>query len=305
MSSTDCFLPNGVNLEDLLEGLRSLSWGAADILMAYARGSKPPYGFPMELEIEDNPGGPVSAADLAVNSWLLDGINSKFPTATWKLLSEENAKEEFVEGLSACNGWIWILDPLDGTKDFIKGTGEYAVHLALVNDHHLKMGVVLIPEKEELWFGVLGEGAWCENRLGEKRNVKFSNRTQISEMILVASKSHRDKTLSQLMERISPGETKGIGSVGCKVGTILRGEADFYISLSGKTAPKDWDMAAPEAVLRAAGGGFTHADGRPLSYNKDNYEQRGCLIVSHGKNHDLICKLAEDEIKKLDPFFEI
>lgn len=107
------------------------------------------------------------------------------------------------------------------------------------------------------------------------------------------------------MERISPGETKGIGSVGCKVGTILRGEADFYISLSGKTAPKDWDMAAPEAVLRAAGGGFTHADGRPLSYNKDNYEQRGCLIVSHGKNHDLICKLAEDEIKKLDPFFEI
>ena len=86
------------------------------------------------------------------------------------------------------------------------------------------------------------------------------------------------------------GEVKKMGSVGCKVASILRGESDVYISLSGKTSPKDWDMAAPQAIIEAAGGEFTHADVRPLTYQKPDYSQRGCLIASHGKCHKQICK---------------
>jgi 3'(2'), 5'-bisphosphate nucleotidase len=80
-------LPEGVSGEALLEQLRRLSWGAADILRAYARGEQPPYGFPAALQVEQGGEGPVSAADLAVNRWLLDGLSEAFPQAAWTLLS--------------------------------------------------------------------------------------------------------------------------------------------------------------------------------------------------------------------------
>ena len=87
-------------------------------------------------------------------------------------------------------------------------------------------------------------------------------------------------------------ETKKIGSVGCKVASILRGDSDVYISLSGKTSPKDWDMAAPQALIEAAGGIFSHADGSDLTYQNPNFSQSGCLIASHGKSHQKICQKA-------------
>ncbi|MFM7266247.1 MAG: inositol monophosphatase family protein, partial [Cyanobium sp.] len=124
-------LPAGVSLEPLLAELRHLCWGAADILRAYARGQTPPFGFPAALSVDDGGEGPVSAADLAVNRWLLDGLAQAFPTAGWTVLSEETAKEELRDGEALPAEWLWILDPLDGTRDFLQGTGEYAVHLAL------------------------------------------------------------------------------------------------------------------------------------------------------------------------------
>jgi 3'(2'), 5'-bisphosphate nucleotidase len=93
--------------------------------------------------------------------------------------------------------------------------------------------------------------------------------------------------------------------VGGKVATILRGETDLYISLSGKSAPKDWDMAAPEVVLRAAGGAFSHADGRALAYNSGDVRQAGCLIASHGPAHAELCEKAADAMAVIDPGFVV
>ena len=107
--STAPILPQGVILNDLLEQLRKLSWGAADILMAYARGVQPPYGFTRELNVKDSDDGPVSAADLAVNRWLIDGLESEFPTAPWELLSEETAKDQLIDGSTLGAKWLWIL----------------------------------------------------------------------------------------------------------------------------------------------------------------------------------------------------
>ena len=95
-SSAD--LPVGIRQDALLEQLRRLSWGAADILRAYARGEQPPHGFPKALSVDNGGEGPVSAADLAVNQWLLDGLRSAFPDADWTLLSEETAKDQLTEG---------------------------------------------------------------------------------------------------------------------------------------------------------------------------------------------------------------
>ncbi len=183
------------------------------------------------------------------------------------------------------------------------------------------LGVVLLPEIEELWFGLLpqissgaSEGAeiqasagsaWCENRSGERFAPRFSDRRATDELVLVASRSHRDTRLEQLLEALQLGETRVMGSVGGKVATILRGESDLYISLSGRTAPKDWDMAAPEAVLRAAGGAFSHADGQGLLYNKGDGLQSGCLIASHGPNHADLCRKAAAVMGRIDPDFAL
>ncbi len=304
-------LPSGIALDSLLLELRRLSWGAADILLAYGSGEQPPYGFPPALSVDEGGEGPVSAADLAVNQWLLEGLAAAFPTAEWTVLSEETAKEQLTEGEPLAAEWLWILDPLDGTKDFLQGTGEYAVHLALVHGGEPVLGVVLLPELEELWLGVMpglaglaGE-AWCESRAGERSPVRLSGRRALGELVLVASRNHRDQRLEQLLAALALGDTKAIGSVGGKVATILRGETDLYISLSGKSAPKDWDMAAPEAVLRAAGGAFSHADGRALAYNTGDVRQAGCLIASHGPAHAELCARAAAALAVIDPGFVV
>ncbi len=298
-------LPKSIDLDYLLKNLRILCWGAVDILKAYSREEEPPYGFPKALTVEDGGDGPVSAADLAVNTWLVNGLISKFPLASWTVISEETAKKQRIKKNTFENEWTWIIDPLDGTKDFLQGTGEYAVHLALLKGSKTVLGVILIPELEEMWLGLVDYGAWLENRLGNQKPVSFSNRYEISKMILVASRSHRDQNLERLIETVPFLEKRTVGSVGCKVSKILKGEADFYVSLSGKTAPKDWDMAAPQAVLTAAGGRFSHANMKELTYNTGDFNQWGCLVASHGKNHDLICKMLKEQLTLIDPSFVV
>ncbi|WP_094555742.1 3'(2'),5'-bisphosphate nucleotidase CysQ [Synechococcus sp. 1G10] len=311
MMAAPC-LPAGLDLEELLTQLRRLCWESAAILRAYARGEQPPFGYGAALSVDEGGEGPVTAADLAVNQHLLDGLAKAFPDAPWTLLSEETAKEQLSAGVPLEADWLWILDPLDGTRDFLQGTGEYAVHLALVHQRQPVLGVVLLPEKEELWFGLVGAaaeeligGAWRENPAGERFAPQLSERREPAELVLVASRNHRDQRLEQLIQALNLGSSLAVGSVGCKVATILRGETDLYLSLSGRSAPKDWDMAAPEAVLRAAGGAFSHADGRPLRYNNGDGLQAGCLIASHGLSHSELCERAVAAMARIDPGFVV
>ena len=299
--SIDLVVPEEVELPTLLDELRKLSWASADVLMAYARGEEPPYGFPKSLTVEEGGDGPVSAADMAVNELLTSGLKDNLTFKEWDILSEETSKEKTFHQDNYRKDWCWIIDPLDGTKDFLQGSENYAVHIALAYKRKPKIGIVLIPEKNELWFGILGIGAWFENRDGSKNHFSFSERLDISELVLVASKNHQQLILQNLLSTLCFAETKKIGSVGCKVASILRGEADVYISLSGETSPKDWDMAAPQALIEAAGGVFSHADGTNLIYQKTKYSQSGCLIASHGKSHQKICQKAMEFFSLKEP----
>jgi 3'(2'), 5'-bisphosphate nucleotidase len=303
--SIDLVVPEEVELSTLLDELRKLSWASADVLMAYARGEEPPYGFPKALIVEEGGDGPVSAADIAVNEILISGLKDNINFKEWDILSEETSKEKTFQRENYKKDWCWILDPLDGTKDFLQGSENYAVHIALAYKQKPKIGIVLIPEKNELWFGIVGIGAWFENRDGSKKHYSFSERLEISKLVLVSSKNHQQSILKNLLSTLCFAETKKIGSVGCKVASILRGEADVYISLSGKTSPKDWDMAAPHALIEAAGGIFSHADGNDLTYQKTNYSQSGCLIASHGKSHQKICQKAMDFFSLKEPKYKV
>ena len=303
--SIDLVLPEDVELTTVLDELRNLSWTAADVLMAYARGKEPPYGFQKALTVEEGGDGPVTAADMAVNELLISGLKNNLNCKEWDVLSEETSKANTFKKTDYKKDWCWIIDPLDGTKDFLQGSENYAVHIALAYKKKPKIGIVLIPERDELWFGIIGSGSWFENRDGTKRNISFSNRLEMSEMVLVSSKNHQQLKFLNLISTLCFAETKKIGSVGCKVASILRGDADVYISLSGKTSPKDWDMAAPHAIIQAAGGSFTHADGRVLNYLNLDCSQSGCLIASHGKSHEKICQKAMEFFSKENKEFRV
>jgi len=303
--SIDLVVPEDVNLTTLLDELRKLSWAAADVLMAYARGQEPPYGFQKSLTVEEGGDGPVSAADMAVNELLISGLKNNISYQEWDILSEETSKGKTFKPAHYEKDWCWIIDPLDGTKDFLQGSENYAVHIALAFKKKPKIGIVVIPEKNELWIGIIGIGAWYENRDGSRKLISFSERKEISELVLVSSKNHQQSKLQKLILNLCFAEIKKIGSVGCKVASILRGEADVYISLSGKTSPKDWDMAAPHALIEAAGGMFTHADGTDLIYHNQNYSQSGCLIASHGKSHEKICQKVMKFFSKDDSKYSV
>ena len=221
-------------------------------------------------------------------------------------MSEENVKTESDELLDNNSQWMWILDPLDGTKDFIQGTENYAMHLALNYDKKPCVGIVLIPEKGELWI-TDSKDAWCEKKDGSITKAICSNQKNLREMTLVTSKNHSNTTLDKLINKVGFSKVKVMGSIGCKIASIIRGECDIYISLSlpGKSCPKDWDFAAPEAILRAAGGAITNLDNEELIYGNSNFRQEGVIIASNNKNsHKDICLQIKEIIKRnnLYPF---
>ena len=123
----------------------------------------------------------------------------------------------------------------------------------------------------------------------------------LQEMTVVTSKNHRNEKLKDLIEKINFKDIIVMGSIGCKVASIIRGESDIYISLSlpGKSAPKDWDFAAPEAILKAAGGAITNIDNEELVYGKNYLEHPGVIVASNSKqNHERICSQVKEIIQK-------
>ena len=102
------------------------------------------------------------------------------------------------------------------------------------------------------------------------------------------------------MQKLPCQNQKAVGSIGCKIATIVEQQADVYISMSGKSAPKDWDLAAPELILTEAGGMFTHFDGTPLMYNQGDINQWGGLLASNGQYHAELCAKAERILAGLD-----
>ena len=283
-------LPEELDLDNLIDDLRRLSWEAADIMLYYSNQFRNEKANKALIKAKDD-NELVTLADLEVNELIIKHIREKYQKVNWNLLSEENGMIKFnKEDLNT--NWLWVLDPLDGTRDFIQKTSDYALHLALNFKNKPQIGIVLIPQKEELWISNY-KNTWCENRGGLKTKSKLSDRREIHTMKLVTSKNHNNQTLKNIIKKIGFKESINMGSVGCKIASILRGESDIYMSLSlpGKSSPKDWDFAAPEALLRTAGGSITNIDNKELTYNNHKFEQKGFIIASNNKdNHKIICK---------------
>lgn len=165
-------------------------------------------------------------------------------------------------------GTFWLVDPLDGTKEFIKKGGDFTVNIGLIKDGHPILGFVLAPAQNKLYWGIVGKGAWIADVVaGEAVNIReiSARPSDKDNLVIVASKSHRSSELEAYLENFPGAENVSIGS-SLKLCLLATGEADLYPRL-GPTC--EWDTAAAHAVLLAAGGTVETPEGTPLTYGKD------------------------------------
>lgn len=282
-------------LTEMLAIVRPIGWEVSALLRAYYRGNH----SNQALESANPSDGPVTAADLAVNHHILERLQMNLGTQEFGYLTEETYKTQ-TSHEAFPQPWVWIIDPLDGTRDFIEKTGEYAVHIALIHQGRPILSVVALPEQEKVYYATLGGGAFVETADGATRALQVSQRDRPEDLTAVVSRTHRDQRFDQLLSQLTLQKRLLVGSVGCKVVAIIEHLADVYISLSGKSAPKDWDMAAPELILTEAGGKFTHFDGSPLRYNTGDVSQWGGLMASNGACHQALCTQAEKILAEID-----
>jgi 3'(2'), 5'-bisphosphate nucleotidase len=201
-------------------------------------------------------GSPVTDADLAAEAIILDRLTRLSPALP--ILSEESA----AGWLAPASGPYWIVDPLDGTRGFLEGRDEYTVNIALVEAGAAVLGVVHAPARRESYWGG-PSGAFA--RLGDAPAHSIHCRPASTLLKVVTSRSHDDPArIRQYLTRFSVAEIRPIGSA-VKFGMVAAGLADFYLRL-GPTM--EWDTAAGQAVLEAAGGTVSSLDGGVLRYGK-------------------------------------
>jgi len=165
-----------------------------------------------------------------------------------------------------------LVDPLDGTKEFISKNGEFTVNIALIDGDGPLMGVVLAPAREKVWWGWRGEGAWLRNSEGKVTPIKVRP-TPASGLTAVASRSHSDEKTEKFLDEVGATERMSAGS-SLKFCLVAEGKADIYPRF-GPTM--EWDVAAGHAVLLAAGGHVTTLDGQPFGYRKPDFRNTGFI----------------------------
>lgn len=227
---------------------------------------------------------PVTAADHAANEVLVAELAGAFPEDG--LLSEELADAPS----RLHRRRVWIVDPLDGTREFIDRIGEFSLMVGLAVEGIPVLGVVYQPVVDLLYRAVPGCLAEVVEG-GVARPLTVSRVADPPAMRLVASRSHRNPLVEAVRQRLGVTQDRPSGSVGLKVGLLATGVCDLYLH----PAPglKEWDTCAPDAILAAAGGVMTDAWGQPLRYNKPDVRQRQGLVASNGHAHGQIVAATE------------
>ncbi|HEU0015477.1 MAG TPA: 3'(2'),5'-bisphosphate nucleotidase CysQ [Longimicrobium sp.] len=218
-------------------------------------------------------GSPVTAADHASQAAVLRVLRAAFPDDA--VLSEERADP--AERLAARR--VWIVDPLDGTKEYLARNGEFAVMVGLAVDGRAVVGAVCLPAHDVTYAAAEGLGA----RLGMEGRWRrlVAPRAPDGPPRLVGSRSHPDGLLARIQSRLRITDVLPAGSVGLKCALVAEGERDLYVH----PVPylREWDTCAPEVVLREAGGTVTDCRGEPLVYNKpDPVQPHGILAAAPG-----------------------
>ncbi len=236
------------------------------------------YKDTIEVEYKDDK-SPLTLADKRSNDVIVEGLKREFHQ--YSILSEESADDKS----RLDNDWCWIVDPLDGTKEFIKRNGEFTVNIALTYKKKTVLGVIYVPVKDELYYATKGDGAYmiqnCNSSMDNKALLKVSERTD--NIRLVKSRSHASGKLKELIEDKNDliEDTKPAGSSlkGC---LVAKGGAEVYYRFN---PTMEWDTAAMQCIVEEAGAIFRQMDGSEMLYNRENnLNDKGFYIVNNKKN---------------------
>ena len=242
------------------------------------------YGGPLRVEHKEEFDEPVTQADRAVNELIVRSLHEAFPDDG--ILAEESVDTDRRLGRER----VWMVDPLDGTKGFIAGTGDFAVQIGLAVAGRSALGVLYAPATDVLYWAARGHGAWVlrptseAGKSAEAERLGVTGETRLARMRLAESRSHRGPRMESVVRALGVRAEVKSHSVGIKVGLLVERQADLYIHLSPKT--KQWDTCAPEAVLSEAGGRMTDLWGEPLLYNSPDVLNRNGLVASNGAAHE-------------------
>lgn len=239
-------------LPPLLDALLQIGEEAANaILRVYTT------EFAVEQKADTSP---LTEADRAAHQIITSGLAALTPLIP--VLSEESpaSQHEF----AARRQWseLWLVDPLDGTREFVKRNGEFTINIALIREHRPVLGLVMAPALDLTYTGAVGTGAWRRHQ-GKLQSIHVRSPAR-QRPVVAGSRSHRGASLDTLLMRLGDHELLSIGSA-LKLCLVAEGTADLYPRL-GDTF--EWDTAAGQAVLEAAGGGVVDLSGRPLRYNE-------------------------------------
>ncbi|MCB9943784.1 MAG: 3'(2'),5'-bisphosphate nucleotidase CysQ [Geminicoccaceae bacterium] len=247
----------------LIPELVKLAEEAGKVVMSYYSG---------EIAVEmKNDRSPVTAADGAAEKVILARLRELTPNIP--IVAEESASAGDLPDVSGKE--FWLVDPVDGTKEFISKNGEFTINIALVSANQPILGVVYAPAVESMWWGAAGHGATKRDKDGV-RAITVRERPS-SGAVAVASRSHRDQATNDWLEKNRIGETVAAGS-SLKFCLVAEARADVYPRF-GPTM--EWDVGAGHAVLSAAGGRMTDLDGRPFHYAKPDFRNTG--FIAYGR----------------------
>jgi len=215
------------------------------------------YGTDFSVTLK-NDRSPLTEADKRAHAIIDAALRTLDPAVP--VLSEEAAPGESKDR----RGWqkFWLVDPLDGTKEFLKRNGEFTVNIALVIGHRAEVGVVFAPAIDRLYFGALGLGAWRQDGQELPEPIHVERTAKVPPRV-VGSRSHESGALADYLAALGPHSVTPMGS-SLKICLIAEGAADLYPRL-GPTS--EWDTAAAQAILESAGGRMIDPAGQPLRYN--------------------------------------
>jgi len=234
-----------------LDAVSAVAQAAGNAILAVYANSE------IAVELKDDR-SPLTAADRAAHTVIHEGLAALAPDVP--LLSEESPPQELAER----RRWsrYWLVDPLDGTKEFLKRNGEFTVNIALVQEGRAVLGVVLAPALGRSYYGAVESGAWRRDGVSAAKPIRVRDRVA-SPLKVVGSRSHPSGELAEYLHALGPHELTPMGS-SLKICLIAEGAADLYPRL-GPTS--EWDTAAAQAILESAGGRMIDRAGRPLRYN--------------------------------------
>ena len=218
---------------------------------------------------------PLTNADKASNDLIVNMLKDFFPD--YAILSEEEKDDR----KRLDNPLCFIIDPLDGTKEFIKRNGQFTVNIALAYEHRTVMGVIYVPVTGDLYYASQGDGSYLLNAEGEKERLHVSGNTDHSKLKAVASSSHLSEKMEQMIEKYKIKNLMYIGSSlkGC---LVAKGDADIYFR---HNPTMEWDTAAMHCIVEEAGGIFRQMDDSEMFYNRDNpLNEKGFYAINNFDN---------------------